>query len=247
MLLCALGIASQAAAATIVVPNALATTDGNFFHDGGPVPVRVMQIHDAAQFLALHAPFYITQLAFRPDAAGGPTGPRSLTLDLYASTSSRSVAGLSNLFAENIGPDNALVFSGTQTWSTANLPGPGNARQFDILRPLTTPFLYDPRDGNLVLDFRISGGGGSLIRRDAASGDPTVNFVASPGSATATTGNVLGFGFVTQFTVEPVPEPAALTLLGLGMAGLLAAAWLRTRTSAKGGETETKQLKRNGR
>jgi hypothetical protein len=208
VVLVALAAVTQGDAATVVVPNAFASAEGNFFHDGGPVPVRVMQIYDASQFASLSGPFFITGLSFRPDTIPGPSGPRSLTSQIYASTSSRSVAGLSTTFAENTGADNTLVFNGTQTWSTANLPAPGNTRQFDIVQPLSTPFLYDPRAGNLVLDFQISGAAGSAIRRDAVSGNATVNFVASVGSATAPTGNVLGFGFVTEFTVEPVPYAA---------------------------------------
>jgi hypothetical protein len=204
----------------LVVPNALASAEGNFFHDGGPVPVRVMQIYDASQFASLSEPFLITGLTFRPDTIPGPSGPRSLTLQIYASTTSRSVAGLSATFANNIGTDNTLVFDGTQTWSTANLSAPGNTSEFDIVQTLTTPFLYDPRAGNLVLDFQISSAGGSLIRRDAVSGDLTVNFVASVGSATATTGNVLGFGFVTQFTVQQVPEPSSIVLVGFAVPAL---------------------------
>jgi hypothetical protein len=193
-------------AEVIVVPNALETTDGNFFHDGGPVPIRVMQIYDASQFSAVSGPFLITQLAYRPDTTPGPSGPRTLNLRAFASTTSRAVAELSSTFAENIGSDNTLIFNGTLTWNTANLAGAGNARQFDIRGPLTTPFLYDPRAGNLVLDYQISSAGGVAIRRDAVSGDPTVNFVASFGSATATTGIVQGFSFVTQFTVQPIPK-----------------------------------------
>ncbi len=216
----------------IVVPNALATADGNSFQDGGPVPVRVMQIYGASQFAALSGPVLITQLAYRPDTSPGPSGPRSLNLQLFASTTSRSVAGLSSTFAENIGADNTLVFSGTWTQVTANLPGPGNTRQFDIELPLTTPFYYDPQAGNLVLDFQVSSGSGPAIRRDAVSGDPTVNFVAAIGSPTATTGEVLGFGFVTQFTVQPVPEPSAFALASLGALGLLGHAWRRRNKSA---------------
>ena len=199
-------IGFKAHADVIVVPNSLATSDGNFFHDGGAVPVRVMQIYDASQFSAVSGPVLITQLAYRPDTAPGPSGPRLLTLQIFASTTSRTVAGLSSTFAENIGSDNALIFNGTQTWNTANLPGGGNTKQFDILAPLTTPFLYDPGAGNLVLDFQIASAGGVAIRRDAVSGSPTVNFVAAFGSATATSGNVLGFGFVTQFTVQPISQ-----------------------------------------
>jgi hypothetical protein len=40
------------------------------------------------------------------------SGPRSLTLQIYASTTSRSVAGLSTTFAENLGANNTLVFDG---------------------------------------------------------------------------------------------------------------------------------------
>jgi hypothetical protein len=217
MLLMLLGAcaAPQARGATIAVPNALATTDGNFFHDGGPVPVRVMQIYDASQFAGLPGPILITQLNYRPDSIPDASGPRSLDVEVFASTTSRTVAGMSGTFAENIGPDNTLVFSGTHALDTGNLAGPGNTRQFDIDWPLTTPFLYDPRAGNLVLDFQASGGGGPLVRRDAVMGNPSVNFVAALGSPAAPTGNVLGFGFVTEFTYQLVPEPSACGLAGV--------------------------------
>jgi hypothetical protein len=60
------------------------------------------------------------------------------------------------------------------------------------------------------LDFQISSASGSAIRRDAVSGDPTVNFVGAFGSATAATGNVLGFGFVTEFTFQLIAPPSTL-------------------------------------
>ena len=198
--------AFEAHAEVIVVPNAVATTDGNFNHGGGPVPVRLMQIYDASQFASLSQPVLITKFSYRPDSIPGPSGPLAFNVQVFASTTSQSVAGLSSTFAENIGADNTLVFSGTETLVTANLPGPGNTRQFDIEWPFTTPFLYDPAAGNLVLDFQGSSSSGPAIRWDAVMGDPTVNFVAAIGSATATSGNVLGFGFITQFTFQPVPQ-----------------------------------------
>jgi hypothetical protein len=231
-LLCALIVARQASAATIVVPNSAATEDASAFVDGGAGPVRFMQIYDASQFAALSQPFLITEIAFRPDATPGPTGPRTVTMQLFASTTSRSVAELSSTFAENIGPDNALLFEGTQIWSTASLPGPGNTKQFDILQPLTTPFLYDPQAGNLVLDFQLSSNSGPLIRRDAAFPHPAINIVVGPGAAT--TGNVLGFGYVTQFTVEPVPEPSAAVLAGIGAMVAMYCVWQRRKRARNG-------------
>jgi len=106
-----------------------------------------MLILNAAQFGALSGPSFLTQIAVRPDTIPGPSGPQTGTYRLYASTTSRSVAGMSTTFADNVG---TLVFDGTVTDSTQNLPGPGNKRHFDIVTRFTTPFLYDPAAGNLV-------------------------------------------------------------------------------------------------
>ena len=126
-----------------------------------------------------------------------------MTLRIYASTTSRSVAGLSTTFAENLGTNNTLVFDGTVNLTTGNLPGPGNTRQFDYVFPFTTPFLYDPAAGNLVLDLQIVASG-SAVTFDTVSGDPAIGRVFSFGSSTASTGMLL-FSHVTQFTFEPPP------------------------------------------
>jgi hypothetical protein len=176
-----------------------------------------MQVHDASQFATLSGPVFITQLANRPDTIPGFSGPITQNIQVFLSTTSRSVAGLSSTFAENIGADHTRVFSGTHTLATANLPGPGNTRQFDIVVPFSTPFRYDPRAGS-----------GQVIRRDAVSGDPLVNNLFAP-SPTATTGTVLGAGTVLQFTVQPVPEPSTFALVSLGGLGLLGSVWRRRR------------------
>jgi hypothetical protein len=181
-----------------------------------------MIIHDASQFAALSGPAFITGFALRPDAMPGPTGPQTLNLQIYASTTSRPVAGLSNTFADNLGADNTLVFDGTLTQRTANLPGPGNTRQFDVAFSFTTPFRYDPRGGNLLLDFQIFSVSG-VLQRDLVSGDPSVSTLVGP-SPTATAGSVLGAATVGQFTVQPVPEPSAFALVSLGGLGLLGSA-----------------------
>jgi hypothetical protein len=192
-------------AQVVVVPNTLATNDGNSFvtsPTGGPTSVREMTIYDASQFGELSGPSFLTQFAWRPDTTPGPSGPRSLTLRIYASTTSRSAAGISTTFAENHGANHTLVFDGPLIWATANLPGPGNTRQFDVVFPFTTPFLYDPAAGNLVLEMQFSANGES-IRVDTVSGNLTINKVVNTSSSAATTG---GFGVpqVTQFTFRTI-------------------------------------------
>ncbi len=199
-------VMTELRAQVVVVPNAQATNDGNGTDTStaGPASVRWLHIHDASQFGALSGPSFLTQFALRPDTILGQSGPRSLTLRIYASTTSRSVAGLSTTFAENLGTNNTLVFDGTVNLKTENLPGPGNTRQFDYVFPFTTPFLYDPSAGNLVLDLQIVANGSAVTFDTVLSGDPAIRRVFSFGSSTATTGNIQA-SHVTQFTFESPP------------------------------------------
>lgn len=197
-------VMTELRAQVVVVPNSLATNDGNgsATSPAGPASARWLHIHDASQFGALSGPSFLTQFAYRPDRILGESGPRSWTLRIYASTTSRSIAGISTTFAANLGTNNTLVFDGTVTVTTGNLPDPGNTRQFDYVVPFTTPFLYDPAAGNLVLDLQIEGNG-SAVTFDTVSGDPAIGRVGV-GSSIATTGNMQP-SHVTQLTFEPPP------------------------------------------
>jgi hypothetical protein len=224
---CATG---QARADVIVVPNALATTEGNSSAGVPTNPFRFMQIMDATQFAAFSQPILITQIAFRPDVSQASPASQSFNVQLFLSTTSQSVAGLSPTFAANLGPDNTLVFGGPITLTTANLPGPGTAKQFDLTIPFTTPFYYDPRAGNLLFDFQVFSAGPPSLQEDAVAGSPITSSVFFNGSATNPTGTLLAtFGLVNQFTVQPVPEPSTFFLVSLAVLGLLGPAWRRRK------------------
>ena len=199
-------VTAELRAQVVVVPNSLATNDGNSFEvpPSGPASVRQQNIYAASQFGALSGPSFLTKFAFRPDTTPGPSGPRSWTVRVYASTTSRSVARLNTTFAENLGTNNTLVFDGTVVLTTANLRGPGNTRQFDYVFTLTTPFLYDPSAGNLLLDIQFEANG-SAVTFDTVLGDPTLSEVFNSGSSTATFGSYLPTPKPTQFTFEPPP------------------------------------------
>ena len=202
-------VTTQLRAQVVVVPNAQATNDGNasLTTPTGPALVRAMRIFDKSQFAALSGPSFLTKFAYRPDTILGESGPRSWTLRVYASTTSRSVAELSTTFAENFGTNNTLVFDGRVNVATGNLPGPGNTRQFDIVFPCTTPFLYDPAAGNLLLDTQLSDNGQSQsITIDTVEGNPTAREIVNTTSSTALSAEfVAPFVQVTQFTFEPPP------------------------------------------
>jgi hypothetical protein len=71
--------------------------------------------------------------------------------------------------------------------------------------PFTTPFLYDPAAGNLVLDLQIVGNGSAATFDTVLSGDPAIGRVFANSSSTATTGTIWADTHVTQFTFEPPP------------------------------------------
>ena len=188
-------------AQVIVAPNAMTSVDGNtslFSPAGsGPGALRAIAIYEASQFGSLAGPSWLTQIARRADILPGALGPRTQVLKVYASTTSRSSATLSTTFSQNVGTNNTLVFDGTITTATENLPGPGDTRQFDIMTKFTTPFLYDPAAGNLSLDFQYFSDNGQDLRWDAVT---SIQSVIAGDSATALTGSFIQKSPVYQFT-----------------------------------------------
>lgn len=105
---------------------------------------------------------------------------------------------------------------------------------FDIAVPFTTPFLYDPSAGNLLLDFKNFALNEPLLAvsfdRDGTVGD-SISVVRCFGDADLGTSCVDSptagpgtFAFPTQFTfvaAADIPEPASAGLFGFGLIGLL--------------------------
>jgi hypothetical protein len=217
--------AADARAALIVVPNGLDTTDGNsgFLFASGDY--RNQDLISSSQFPGT---VLITGIYLRPDTTQSSPATRSFTdHTIYFSTTSRTVNTLSSTFADNIGPTSTLVFDGPLTVHTDNLSSSGTARQFDLFFPLTTPYLYDPSLGNLLIDSHVQGSTGDPLMFDFQTGTSAeAGTVFEAGSANATTGTVFDeihvLGFSSQPQTQAVPEPSSIALLGSGLLGLAA-------------------------
>jgi PEP-CTERM motif len=213
------GFLAQAHA--VVVPNDLTSVEGNSGVGGG-LNTRYQQVYAASDFTGA---IFISEIAFRPTEGSLPLAPMTITgVRFDLSTTSASPDNLSTTFAANVGADNTTVFSGNWTRSSASTGPAGGPLDFDIILTLTTPFLYDPALGNLLLDVRNPSS--QLLFTGIYDAHVEVGDAVSviSGDVNATTGQV-GFagggsiGLVTRFSAVSVPEPGTLTLLAIG--GLL--------------------------
>ncbi len=232
--------AGTAHAALIVVPNAQTSVEGNqnngFPFDLAPFGLSNMpyqQVYAASNFAPLTGPQVIHQIFFRPDAFAGSAFSSTLpNVRIDLSTTSAPPDGLSNVFASNVGPDDTTVFSGPLALSSSDTGPPSGPKNFDIVINLQTPFVYDPGEGNLLLDVRnFNGGSTTFFDAENLFGD-AVSRVFSLTGVGSTTGGTDTLGLVTAFELEPVvpaiPEPSTLALLGTSLVGLMGyARWKR--------------------
>lgn len=237
-------IGSPALASSIVVPNAQATSVGNALDSvGAPDPdVRFQELFGSGQFLSLvNGPILIDQFAFRLAPGTGGINVSLANVDLFMSTSQRfpnlnggAAALMSSTFADNVGPDNTLVYHGPVHFSSPGCPVNGTTPcAFDLVLTLQHPFLYDPNQGRLLMDFSVSGISGQTAYFDSMdfAGFPTpYGSIASVSAPLGSTSGHFGAdGDITQFRFTSVPEPATMTLLVVGLGA--AAAALRRRAS----------------
>jgi hypothetical protein len=221
----------------LVVPNEWSTAQGDFgnlFPLFSANPIRYQQVFDAGQFARLNSGGgLINRIAFRGHGPGVPFTGTVAQLQVNLSTTSKAPDGLSSTFADNVGADDAQVFSGP---FQAAVTFTGDPTNFEVAINFTTPFFYDPTKGNLLLDVRNTQGGTEVPPLDqeldgtSATGD-SVSRVYNYGDATATTAGSTGgadekdsYGLITRFSAinavsRKVHGTAGTFDVGLPLAG----------------------------
>jgi hypothetical protein len=226
-------------AQNVVVPNADAAVEGNL-NNGFPFNItafglpsqRYQQVFRAGDFGAIVGPHLITAITFRPDASGSAFSSTLPNVQINLSTTSAAVDALSTTFAANVGGNDTVVYSGALPLSSSAIGGP--PRNFDITITLTTPFLYNPGAGNLLLDVRnFSAGSTTQFDAENTVGDAVSRiYTTSSGVGSATADGSDTVGLVTQFTFTVgVPEPSTFLLLGSTI--VTSAVYLRFRRKNK--------------
>jgi hypothetical protein len=157
---------------------------------GSGPSIHYQQVYSASQFPGITE---INSLTFFQSTVTGTTTVLNGTYQVSLSTTTRPVNGLSSNIADNIGADNAQIFSG-------NLGGTSTAPSFTIAA--SAPFVYNPAAGNLLLDIVVTnqtvlanGGGNGYLDADntATATTRAFAFLGNGGGFVDTTGLVTRF------------------------------------------------------
>ena len=143
------------------------------------------------------------------------------TYTLSLSVISSDIGSLSSSdLASNVGSDDTVFESVALSGAAPNM-----------LTFSGAPFLYNPSEGNLLLDISIaggSGGSGVAFEENNGVGDSLARY------QNFGTNNGDGYGLVTQFdssSAADTPEPGMLAFLACGLAAMALAGRLRRRSS----------------
>ena len=214
-------LAALAQGTVVVVPNGFGNVEGNSSMSD-PISsssFRYQQVFSASQFAN---PGFINSIWFRLDGATANNpllffGGGSVTL----STVPVGPDGLSPVFANNVGVNAVTIFSGGFSFGGTSEPG-AMPQAFHQTFGATTPFFYNPAQGNLLMEIRGVSGQvftpGSLDAQSVLGDSITRVFAAS---AFAASGTADTLGLVTRFDMTVIPEPATWSIILMGGAMLL--------------------------
>ena len=183
---------------------------------------RGQELHPASMFDAVAGPLLLTGMAWRPDESVDEA--ISTDWEVTVNLSTTNVGALSTMFADNIGAAGVTeVFSGALQLATDGVPqGTGLPHDFDYVVEFETPFLYDPRQGDLLVEWLFPSTYDGLLHSIWVDAVSTSEFVFGLSAAADE-----AFGppepglFVTQFTF--IPEPSTCSIAVVAMVGGLCA------------------------
>ncbi len=188
--------------------------------DTGPFAARFQQVYSASLFSTLPPEGgLIEYIVFRVDITGREFFTTLANIQIDLSTIQTAPDGLSAVFSDNVGPDVKTVIGPGPLFLYGSPPViAGNI----VINLQSNPFYYNPAAGNLLLDIKnFAGGVTSPFDAVSVFGDTVSSVVTAvqvpviPEVGSRTTA-----GLVTEFSIEPIPEPNSLTLLFCGAAAI---------------------------
>jgi hypothetical protein len=197
---------------SVVSPSATATAEGNDSATPNLVPARIQHLIPAADFANLPASQRrLVAFNFRADA----TQNQSINWNnggerVWMSTTSLNT--LTTNFDNNHGADRTLVHDGDLPFPLLDTGPAGGPKNFAAGTRLSTPFVYDPSKGNLLVDRLIFGVNPSAVATIDTQLTSFNRFLVNT-NPNSPTGILVSEVPVLRF--EFVPEPSTLVLGGM--------------------------------
>lgn len=191
--------------------------------------LREQDVYASSQFPT--APIFITEIRFQPDIYYGKAFAATIqNIQINMSTTVATPDALSSTFAANVGPNPVTVLTGPVSVSSAFTKAPNGTMNFDIVLHLTTPYLYDPTKGNLLVDIEnVSGSTASQLGGVGVNGDGASRVSGSLTSSTGvpdTGANAMEIGYELAANATVVPSNAVYNATPFG-SGTLSGSNLR--------------------
>jgi len=192
----------------IVSPQGTANTQGVGVINPFAMVGRVQEFYSASDFAGIPNGGTIVSVSFRLGSNQGSSLDVIVPkIELRVSTTISSTFNPDPTFNNNVGGDQTIVFPAGPLHLTSDFV-PKGINPFSLTIPFKTPFNFDPKKGNLLLDFFTYQG--APVKTDF--GGP--NSWTLLGSVDSTVAPVTASGaFVASFNIIPIPEPETWLLL----------------------------------
>ena len=171
----------------LVVPVGLANVEGSGYSGDLPVSVREQNVYGASYFPT--QTIVITGIRFRPVVPGGQAFTNTISNIKFSLSSTPAAPDqLSSIYADNIGTNVTTVFNGSLPLSSEYAGPVAGPKAFDMVVNFTTPFVYNPSSGNLLVDIQdFSGEATSYTDEEGSSSDLASRVSGAGGGSTSGT------------------------------------------------------------
>ncbi|MCA8966659.1 MAG: hypothetical protein KDC48_17395 [Planctomycetes bacterium] len=213
-----------AQSATITVPTLAPGVPGNSSNSfpwgtsaSGWAGLRLQAVYDSANFPGVTGTVVITRLRwFANDQATTTTwvGGTFANASVYMSTAAVDYGAVTTNFSGNHGFDLQTVYSGAVTYLAGSGNGVGVPGPAVVDLTLTTPFYYNPANGDLCIDvdypgganFTAAGAGTSLVSMDVQSTGSMSSRVFASSMYPTANGTTQNHGPVVEITYSKIIE-----------------------------------------